>query len=198
MNQHELAYQALKAKGYGGWGGQNYEDRMEGWDQQLIQILDKISLKSGQLLELGSGAGDVCIKLESYGFTCTGLEFSETAVKWSQEKSKQRFICGSATDPNILEGESFDIILDGNCLHCIIENRDLFYKNVRRLLKSEGYFVLSSVIEKPGFKANVSHIERCILSEEALEKEAIQYFTLESKWITVHSDHHHYWGIFRV
>src|SRR5919205_1007395 len=49
------------------------------------------------------------------------------------------------TPPDVLPGKIFDLIVDGNCLHCIIgEDRKTFLSNVYRLLKVNGIFFVFS------------------------------------------------------
>lgn len=45
----------------------------------------------------------------------------------------------------------FELIIDGSCLHCLIDDeRVIFFAEVRRLLKPDGLFVVSSMCGSPG------------------------------------------------
>lgn len=203
MEKHEAVYQTLKEKGYDGWGGKKYDERMRGLDKNLTRLLSHIKLEGGRVLELGSGAGDVSMWFAEKGFEATGVEISETAVKWSIEKAgdlNTRFICSSVTEEHLLMNESFDLIIDGNCLHCLFdEDRTAFYHNVKRLLNPKGYFYVASVMaNKAGETAVVGPIERCFLTEESLLDEITGHgFELVTSWITRHESHGHFIGVFK-
>lgn len=203
MEKHEEVYQALKAQGYEGWGGQKHDERMRGLDKNLTRLLDYIDVDAGRVLELGSGAGDVSIWFAKRGFEATGVEISETAVQWGKEKANglnTRFICSSVTEEHLLENELFDLIIDGNCLHCLFDmDRTAFYKNVKRLLNKDGYFYVASVIaNKEGETAVVGPIERCFLTEEALIAEINEHgFEFVTSWVTRHESHGHLIGVFK-
>lgn len=166
MNPHEKIYQNLKENGYGGWGGQRYEERMMHLDKNLTRLLEATALTSGRVLELGSGAGDVSIWFAKQGFDVVGIEVSETAVNWANEKADAldiHFICSSVTADDLLEHDTFDLIVDGNCLHCLFdEDRKAYIQNVHKWLKADGHYYMSSVMAlTEGQSAVVGPIERC-------------------------------------
>lgn len=203
MEKHEKVYQNLRDCGYNGWGGENYETRMKGWENQLDKLFDSIELQSGKILELGCGAGDVSIKLAQRGFEVTGIDISPTAIEWAKEKSKElgleiQFIEGSVCDNSILEGKKYDLIIDGNCLHCLFgEDRNKFYSNLKRLIKAEGSVFISTAIrlhaEDP--VPQISSIERCIVTKDELLLELkSNCFMLTKDWIS-NETHVHYYGV---
>lgn len=202
MEKHEKVYRELKEKGYDGWGGKNYDNRMKGLDENLAKLLEVISIKSGKALELGSGAGDLSMKLQRLGFEVSGIEISQTAVEWAIKKSNAscRFVQGSVTDSNIFIDEAFDLILDGNCLHCLFDqDRIEFYRNVDRLLEQEGYLYIASVIaNREGETAVIGPIPRCFLTEEQLLEELrLHHFVAIKTWVTHREHHGHLCGVFK-
>lgn len=203
-DQHEAIYRQLRDKGFSGWGGSKYDDRMTGWDKDLKKLFEVTKQKKVQVLELGCGAGDVAIKLSQMGHKVTGLDISQTAIEWAKQKSEKYdidYVVSSASDQTILLDQQYDLVLDGTCLHCLFDDdRTNFYKNVKRLLKSNGYFFVSSVILKheTAETPQVSMIERCVLSEENLRKELINEGFSEVKvWSKRHEKHGHMWGVYQ-
>lgn len=206
-DQHEVIYKKLQALGYNGWGGSKYETRMSGWDIDLKKLFKIIEMKSGRILEMGCGAGDVSIKLAERGFELTGVDISQTAIEWAKTKAREKtleieFLAKSVADEALLEGNRYDLVLDGTCLHCLFnEDRTAFYSNVKRLMEDNGYFFVSSVIlSNPNAEIpHVSSIERCVLSEEQLELEIYRSgFNKVNSWTTYHEKHGHYWGVFQL
>jgi len=206
-DQHEVIYKKLQASGYNGWGGSMYEARMSGWDNDLKKLFEVDPMASGSILEMGCGAGDVSIKLAQMGFELTGVDISQTAIEWAKDKAKEKalpieFLAMSVADETLLEGNRYDLIIDGTCLHCLFnEDRTAFYSNVKRLISDKGYFFVSSVIlSNPNAEIpQVSAVERCVLSEEQLELEIHNAgFSKVKSWNTHHEKHGHYWGVFQL
>ena len=150
MMRHDEKYKSARAKGLPGWGG---VERVS----NLPQILDeryysfKNTPTSGKLLELGCGAGNLSIELSNRGFDVTGVDFSDTAIEWAKDnaKSNTKFInfrVADVTNLNSFVSEYFDVLYDGNCLHCIIGNkRVLAIAEWKRLLKPGGILFISSL-----------------------------------------------------
>lgn len=147
---HERKYQEARAKGWPGWGG---PDRMASghiWLERLFSYRDLP--RSGRVLDLGCGEGHYSRMLAESGYGVIGVDVSETAIAWAKEKLAETdfeidFFALDLTQPDILQNEQFDLITDGNCLHCIIGlDRQTFLANVHRLLCKDGLFFVSTLL----------------------------------------------------
>lgn len=205
-DQHEVVYKKLKAKGYRGWGGSKYEERMKGWEEKVKRLFETVPLENGSILELGCGAGDASFQLADRGHRVTGVDISPTAIEWAKEKAASRtthtdFLVGSVCEQDLLEGRVYDVVMDGCCLHCLFgEDRVAFYRNVRRLLHRDGYFfVNSAILNKDGDQIpQLSSIERCVMTEDALESELTEMgFEKVASWVNAHAKHSHYSAVYR-
>lgn len=205
MEAHEEVYQKLYKLGYEGWGGVSFQTRMNGWNKELLKVYELTSLKEGRVLELGCGAGDVSLSIASKGFEVSGIDISPTAVSWALEKAEKlglqtSFISGSVSDNSIYEDEKFDLIIDGNCLHCLFdEDRIGFYNNLKRLTQENGFAFISSAVLNPNDNKNpkISSIDRCFVESETIEDDMkLVGFELIKKWFS-EGTHLHYYGLFR-
>jgi len=150
---YDSLYESARNLGWPGWGG---NDRVAKGPEKLKHILSKSYVpKHGRALELGCGEGHLCRLLETRGFETTGVDISGVAIGWAREKAAEtsaaRYVRADLCAPDVLSGERFDLIVDGNCLHCIIgEDRVQFLHNARRLLADDGVFFISSLCSKNG------------------------------------------------
>ena len=151
MRGNDLTYDSLyeeaKRNGRDGWGG---NPRIASGPEQLQRILEKPYVpQSGRALELGCGEGHLCRLLSAQGFDVTGVDVSKIAIDWAMQKPSDTsvdYVHGDLCQPGVLEGQRFDLIVDGNCLHCIIgDDRVVFLRNVYRLLADNGIFFVSSL-----------------------------------------------------
>lgn len=150
---HERLYRQRKADGKPGW------DDGEQWGRWKVEIeglmADPGSPKTGSVLELGSGAGDVALLFAERGYRAHGIEISPTAVEWACEKAEGRklkaeFVVGDVTNLGRWEEETFDIVIDGHCLHCIIgEDRGKVLSETHRVLKPGGLFYVNTMCGEP-------------------------------------------------
>lgn len=140
---HEALYQKLK----------DQPDR-PGWDAaealaRDLQILDGVLAwpafpRSGKLLEMGCGAGNASLHLAARGWTVSGVDIAPTAIAWAAENAaaQRREADFRVADVLTLDGLAdctFDVVLDGHCLHCIIgADRRLFFAAAHRVLRPGG------------------------------------------------------------
>ena len=107
--------------------------------------------KSGRVLELGCGAGDLSLELAARGYTVSGVDIAPAAIEWAQDKARERgltadFQVGSVLDLANYADNTFDLVLDGYCLHCIIgEDRLKFYAAAKRVLKPGGLLHINTM-----------------------------------------------------
>jgi ubiquinone/menaquinone biosynthesis C-methylase UbiE len=105
----------------------------------------------GRLLELGCGAGNVSIELAKRGFDVHGIDIAPTAIEWARQNTLQaetacRFSVGNVLDLIEFPDESFDIVLDGHCLHCIIgTDRQQFLSSALRVLRPGGSLLIRTM-----------------------------------------------------
>lgn len=145
---HDKQYQQARDKGWSGWGG---DDRIA-YEQTWLELLFAYTEipKTGDVLELGCGEGHLSRLIAQKGYRVLGVDISPTAIQWANEKTlgmdvNAEYLELDLTRPDVLPGKTFDIIVDGNCLHCIIgEDRKTFLSNVYRLLKANGIFFVFS------------------------------------------------------
>lgn len=145
---HDDLYRQARQAGWSGWGG---NQRLE--EAVLVERFFALTHMptQGQLLELGCGEGHHCRAFAERGFTATGLDISPTAIAWAREKAEQTGIPGDfrvadLTQSQWVQPECYAVIIDGNCLHCIIgEDRLKLLKQVYKALAPGGIFFVSSL-----------------------------------------------------
>ena len=112
----------------------------------LRRIVD-LAPDDARILELGCGTGPILRWLNDRGFTGLGIDISETAVAMARDQSegrRLRFRSADVCDPTLEGTESFDLVIDGHCLHCITTplDRQALLRNAHRLLKPGGLFIV--------------------------------------------------------
>lgn len=158
MNIYEEQYQLLKQNGAQAWAGKGYKRA----HQQLTVILQELKQRSilpspgASFLELGCGNGAMSSQyMAEHGYEVSGVDISQTAIEWAIERLltlglKGHFTQGDVCHLKQLEADSYDIIFDGSCLHCLIgSQRELCLTEIRRLIKPEGTVVISTMAGKP-------------------------------------------------
>ena len=136
---HNSAYKRNQEQGLPGW---NSAADLEVHITQLTGIFSREDIpKSGLVLDLGCGAGNISFWLESLGYYVTGIDVSTVAIEWAIKQSglsnsKVNFFVINAAQNKYSTEHQFDIVLDNNCLHCIIgKDRQIYLKNVHNNLK---------------------------------------------------------------
>jgi ubiquinone/menaquinone biosynthesis C-methylase UbiE len=150
---HDGQYKHNKAEGLNGW------DDDETWQRWRAEILDLIASdrfpKSGMILELGCGAGDVALLFAEKDYQVYGIDIAPCAIEWAKEKAlkamiKADFEVGDVRNLGRWKDEYFDIVIDGHCLHCIIgEDRAKVLSEAYRVLKPGGLLYVSTMCGDP-------------------------------------------------
>lgn len=167
---HEIAYQKIKKKGAESWREMYANEEIGKVDHIGINrknFIDELRNqdwfpKNGSTLEIGCGTGHLIRYITSFGFSGTGIDVSKTAIELAKSQTKSNNINFFHDDycyTNILDNEKFDLIIDGSCFHCIVEDKDreIFIQKSKSLLKENGVFILftmCSPIDKKGFYEN--------------------------------------------
>jgi ubiquinone/menaquinone biosynthesis C-methylase UbiE len=146
---HDELYKRLRAEGESGWSTEVHIQ------EKIKEGLSKHAPKSGRLLELGCGDGELSLRLAERGFEVYGVDISSTAIEWAKEKAGERnlpvdFSVGNVLDLKEYQDEFFDFVFDGSCSHCIIgEDRKSFLVSVYRVLKKGGFFHVRTICGDP-------------------------------------------------
>ncbi len=141
---HDAAYKKRRASKQAGWNTEEGYEKSFAYIERTLQA-DHVP-KTGKLLEMGCGAGNISLRLADRGYEVHGLDIAPTAIEWAQEQARERkleidFRVGDVLDLKDYADESFDFVLDGHCLHCIIgDDRKLFLASAFRVLKPQGFF----------------------------------------------------------
>jgi 2-polyprenyl-3-methyl-5-hydroxy-6-metoxy-1,4-benzoquinol methylase len=153
MYDYDAEYRRLRAAGLEGWAGSQHERN----SAHLAATLDRLARESfpsppASVLELGCGNGMLSSHwMARKGYEVHGIDISETAVAWARERSAESALSGTFRQGSVcampfFSQESFDVVIDGACLHCLIGNdRIRCLREVRRILRSDGVFVVSSM-----------------------------------------------------
>jgi len=157
MHDYDATYRRLRAAGLAGWAGQQHE-RNAGHMAETLARLEQGSFPKPptRVLELGCGNGMSWARLMARrGYDVQGIDISETAIAWAEERFAEMGLSGSFRQGSVCEmaffpGGSYDVVIDGSCLHCLIGNdRARCLQEVRRILRPEGVFVVSSMYGLP-------------------------------------------------
>ncbi len=151
---HDNAYRKMRERGQPGWDSS--EEAYGRFFGQYLELLASCKVPlSGNLLELGCGAGNFTLRFSGIGFEVNGIDIAPTAVEWAKERAREsgledRFREGDVLDLKEFGEGTFDLVFDGHCLHCIIgDDRPKLLSEVRRVLKPEGFFLVDTMCGTP-------------------------------------------------
>jgi|GEM_PF-1559981 len=129
-------------------------------------------VKGKKVLDLGCGEGYGCFMLSDDADSVTGIDIAGEAIRHASVKYQRgnlKFVQGSMADIPI-EGEYlFDIVISFEALEHIAEQDDLL-REVKRLLKKDGIFIVSTPnkhelhAENPNYQ-NEFHVKELSLNE---------------------------------
>ncbi|MGV2879496.1 class I SAM-dependent methyltransferase [Pantoea vagans] len=158
MNPYEKHYRQLMANGAAAWAGEEYL-RAKKQQEKIFHWLSAqqyLPEPGSRVMEMGCGNGAMASQsLAEWGYCVWGADWSETAIRWAENRFQQagltaKFLVSNVCHIPQCNDASFELIIDGSCLHCLIDDaRKLFFAEVRRLLSPEGRFVISSMCGTP-------------------------------------------------
>lgn len=144
----------LADRGSSWWDG-FYENRAkpcpffgESPDESLAEWVDGALIRSGNALDLGCGNARNSIFLARHGFAVEGVDYSETAINWANERVANagveiQLCCESVFEMNVDAG-GYDLVYDSGCFHHLPPHRRRTYVElVTTALKPGGWFGLT-------------------------------------------------------
>jgi cyclopropane fatty-acyl-phospholipid synthase-like methyltransferase len=117
-------------------------------DDDLDNALDKLGLKSGTFLDLGTGPATQAKRLDERGFDVTGVDISGEAIKLAKKTYPHiEFQQDDILKTNL--SKKFDFIFDRGCFHVIdVNKRKIYAENVFNLLNDSGLLFLKCFSNK--------------------------------------------------
>lgn len=143
---------------------------------------------SGNALDLGCGKGRNSIFLAKNGYNVHSIDFLDLALKELQDKATAlnlnvKTICQNVIETLPFPDNYFDLIIDIFCYKHQVNDREKYRREIWRVLKPAGFFVLSLAGKNDGFYGpllkpdssiivdQVTKIPSVIFTKEEIEKE---------------------------
>ena len=129
------------------------------WDTEVtppevVELIERGSLRPGRALDLGCGTGTNCIYLARHGWEMVGIDFSLLAIRRARRKARRagvdcQFYRGDVTDLAFL-ADPFDLALDIGCLHSLPpEGWGRYAAEVTRLVRPDSLYLLYAFTPRP-------------------------------------------------
>lgn len=163
---YEKKYHILRQQNLDAWTGEGYT---RAWEQlnHIFDMLNKENLfpaPPAKFLELGCGNAAMSSQLMAQqGYDVYGVDISPTAIKWANERFLSLNLKGHFHVENIsniphFTSESFDIVFDGSCLHCI-NGEDILhcFAEMKRLIKPDGSLIISTMCGLPKQQEDINN-----------------------------------------
>lgn len=113
-------------------------DEMPALEQKALQI------SKGKVLDVGCGAGNHLLHLQSKGFEVTALDSSEGAIKVCEKRGVKSTIKSSILDFDDSKFDTILLLMNGIGLAGRLENMDVFLNHLKSLLLPNGQILLDS------------------------------------------------------
>ncbi len=111
-------------------------------DADLSSALDRLDIKTGSFLDVGTGPATQAMHLKNRGFEVTGTDLSQKAIALALEKYPGISFLHDDILKTSLSGK-FDYIFDRGCFHVIDPGkREIYVRNIHRLLNDAGILFL--------------------------------------------------------
>ena len=124
------------------------------------ELAESLNIEGATVLDVGCGLGGPCRMLaDEYNCQVTGLDLSNEYIRTAKElsklvklDSKTSFIQGDATSLPF-EDNKFDVIWTQH-VQMNIPNKEKFYSEISRVLKSGGHFLYYEILKKGDGEVN--------------------------------------------
>lgn len=117
-----------------------------------LKSLKVRSIRSGHVLDLGTGPGTQAVALKGLGFDVVASDISGSAVRKAEARAKKKGAGIRFVKDDILATQlqgPFDIIFDRGIFHVFPpEKRNTYVRNVSGLLGKGGYLILKCFSDK--------------------------------------------------
>jgi SAM-dependent methyltransferase len=154
---HEGAYRTLRHSGCRSWdewrnAAPDFEHFYMRPFVEMALSRTAFSLPTATALEIGCGTGPLCCFLASLGFCVDGVDISETAIAIADEEAAARDLSIRYRIADVcrdsLGDKQYDLIVDGHCLHCIVDESDRrnALSSIRNALAPDGQFWVDTMI----------------------------------------------------
>jgi SAM-dependent methyltransferase len=124
-------------------------------DPDLDEALARHGVRSGRVLDLGTGPGTQAIALAERGFAVTATDISSAAIAYAARKAKERGVAVAFAQDDVLATRlhgPFEAIFDRGCFHVLApEHRASYAAMVHQWLVPSGWLFLKTFShEQPG------------------------------------------------
>jgi SAM-dependent methyltransferase len=163
-----------------GYATKDWIDKPTIFSQFAIQYFPK----TGTLLDLGAGHGQDSRFFTKKGYTVTGTDFSETALKFLKEKADKEGLKIKTEQVDLskdlpFENESFDIVYAHLSLHYFdLDTTNNLFSEIQRILKPDGILAaLFNTVDDPEIPQFKEVEKDYYLDPEGVYK---RYFSVET------------------
>lgn len=117
-------------------------------DEDLEKEINKLKIKSGTFLDIGTGPGTQAVEIAKNGFDVTATDISETAINKAKKLSDNiKFITDDILLTNLTN--KFDFVFDRGVFHVLSpEDQPTYVNNIKRLLNINGILFLKCFSDK--------------------------------------------------
>ncbi len=132
--------------------------------QLYHSLLQKVDFQSKSILEVGSGRGGGSHFIASHfqSMQVTGMDLAEEAVIFCNKNFKRdnlKYVEGNSEKMPVKNG-TFDLVINVESSHAY-GSVDNFLAEVKRVLKPNGYLLLTDFRDQKGFKLLTSQLDSC-------------------------------------
>jgi len=114
-------------------------------DTDLEQELEKRKIRTGKILDLGTGPATQAIQLSTRGLNVTGSDLSSAAIQRAKKvyaNSDVVFLVDNILNSKFGNNE-FDYIFDRGCFHVLpVNKRSTYVEKIKRILRKDGLLFL--------------------------------------------------------
>ncbi|GAB6067557.1 hypothetical protein JCM13664_08750 [Methylothermus subterraneus] len=115
-------------------------------DPDVAEALERLGIRSGRVLDLGTGPGTQAVALAKRGFEVVAVDISATAVEQAQQRAEREGVKVDFRVDDILHTRlkgPFDLVLDRGVFHGFApQMHGRYLAAVSRLLRPGGYLLL--------------------------------------------------------
>jgi ubiquinone/menaquinone biosynthesis C-methylase UbiE len=115
------------------------------------------------ILDVGSGTGNFYVKFLKHSKNITGIDSSEEGIKITLKKdSSSKIVLHDISKGLPFEDSKFDKIYSHNTIYAVNGNREFIFKEIYRILKPGGLFVVSNI--NKGFNPLIIYFDHIKIS----------------------------------